>query len=73
MKINYDKTVDALSLRFNNAPYRKSVETKEGIIMDYDEKDKLIGIEILNVSKRLVPSFVKPMRQGAPSLETQSG
>ncbi|OGF20433.1 hypothetical protein A2Y83_04765 [Candidatus Falkowbacteria bacterium RBG_13_39_14] len=57
MKFHYDKKEDAFYLRFNENAYEESDEVKEGIILDYDKKGKIIGIEILAASQRLPRKF----------------
>lgn len=57
MKIHFDKQQDAFYMRFNESPYGESDEIKEGIILDYDKKGKIIGIEILDASKKLPQKF----------------
>ncbi len=52
MRITYDHEVDALYIRFREAP----VITKhigEGLAADYDAEGHLAGIEILDAAKRL--------------------
>ena len=53
MQINYDKEVDILTIDFTDT---KPVESEhlidKGIIIDYDENDNIVGIEILDWSKR---------------------
>ncbi|MFH0977925.1 MAG: DUF2283 domain-containing protein [Candidatus Woesearchaeota archaeon] len=53
MKFEYDKEVDAayIYLEYPPRPVKKTVELKEDIILDLDEKGKLLGLEILNASK----------------------
>lgn len=51
MKLRYDKKADAIYIRFNDEKYFESDEVKENVIFDYDKKNNIIGIEILNVSK----------------------
>lgn len=53
MKVNYDEKADAMYIRFSDSPYYESSEVKEGIIMDYDKKGRVIAIEILDASKNL--------------------
>ncbi len=55
MKVTIDKEADAIYLRLSDAPIKDSEEIKPGVILDYDDGNNLIGIEILNISKR-VPS-----------------
>lgn len=57
MKFHYDKKKDALYIRFNEKRYFESDEVKEGVIFDYDKKGKIIGIEILNSSKKFPKEF----------------
>ncbi len=59
MRFHYDKEVDALYMRFNEQKYKKSDEVAEGIIFDYDRNGKIIGIEILDASKRFPVAFQK--------------
>ena len=53
MKVTYDPEVDVIDIIFNNSPVDESDESKPGIILDYDKKGNVIGIEILNASKRM--------------------
>lgn len=57
MRIHYDKASDAFYIRFEEQPYAESDEVQEGVIFDYDKKGKLIGIEILDASRKLSNSF----------------
>ena len=53
MKIKYDKTVDVLFISFSEAEVNESDEDKPGIILDYDKDGSIIGIEVLNASKKI--------------------
>ena len=53
MKVTYDPEVDVLRIRFSTAPIEESDEDKPGVILDYDELGNLVGMEILNASKRV--------------------
>ncbi len=53
MKIKYDKETDILYIRFSDAPIAESDEEKKGIILDYDAAANIIGIEVLEASKKL--------------------
>ncbi len=52
MNMSYDPIVDALMLRLSAAPVEESDEVAPGVILDYDEDGQVIGIEVLDVSKR---------------------
>lgn len=55
MKIEYSKDADALYVYFREIEVAKTREIEEGVMVDLDGKGHLVGIEILNVSKRLTP------------------
>jgi len=57
MRFHYDKKVDALYIRFNEKRYVESDEISEGIIFDYDASGKIIGMEVLDASKRFPKEF----------------
>ena len=52
----WDKEVDAAYFRLNQASVYVSEEIKSGIILDYDRKHNVVGIEILDFSKRFAAS-----------------
>ena len=53
MKVKYDQEVDVLTIRFSSSPIDESDEEKPGIILDYDKNGNIVGLEILNASKRM--------------------
>ena len=53
MKIDYDKETDALYIQFINEPVSETEEIDTGIIVDYSKDNRVIGIEVLNVSKKV--------------------
>ena len=53
MKIFYDTEVDVIQILLRNEPVDESGEEEAGIIFDYDKKGNIVGIEILNASKRI--------------------
>jgi uncharacterized protein YuzE len=53
MKVTYDPEVDVLRIFFSSAPIEESDEDKPGIIIDYDKDDNVVGMEILDASKRM--------------------
>ena len=52
MKIEYSKEADAIYVYFKEDFVAKSKEIEEGVIIDFDGKGQLIGIEVLDVSQR---------------------
>ena len=53
MKFNYDKKADALAIRFSDKPYAESDEVSEGVIFDYNKQGQIIGLEILDASRKM--------------------
>ena len=53
MKIVYDQGVDVLRIIFNAAQVQESDEDKPGLILDYDGEGNVVGLEVLDASKRI--------------------
>ena len=55
MKITYDSKIDAMYIQFQEGSFVSNKEVEEGIILDVGKNDIILGIEILEASKRLKP------------------
>ena len=53
MKVIYDQEVDILRILLNDSDIEESDEDKPGVIIDYDEQGNVVGLEILDASRRL--------------------
>ena len=53
MKLNYYPETDSLYIDLAERPSTESKEVSEGIVLDYDNKGNLVGIDIDNASKKL--------------------
>ena len=53
MKVVYDPETDIVRVTFNNAAVDESDEEKPGLILDYDRDGNIVGLEILDASKRI--------------------
>ena len=53
MKVTYDQEVDILTIILNDTDIDESDEDKPGIIIDYDERGNIVGMEILDASRRI--------------------
>jgi uncharacterized protein YuzE len=53
MKVKYDPEVDVLSIVLSDAPVEESDEDKPGVILDYDKDGNVVGLEILDASRRM--------------------
>ena len=52
MKIEYDNEIDALYIRIQEKYVAHTKELEEGINIDIDEDNKIIGIEIIGAAER---------------------
>ena len=52
MKLYVDKEADALYLRLDDSPILESEEVSAGVVLDYNEARDVVGVEMLNLSRR---------------------
>ena len=52
MKLKVDRQADALYLTLGEGVAKESEEVAPGIIIDFDEAGRAVGIEMLHLSKR---------------------
>ena len=53
MRMRVDHAADAIYLNLTDRPIKDSEEVADGIVVDYDEEGRIVGIEILDASKRI--------------------
>ena len=53
MRIEYDKEADALYIQLREASVDDNIDIEGGVTVDLDEKRHIVGIEILDASKKL--------------------
>jgi uncharacterized protein YuzE len=53
MKVYYDKEVDALYMKLGNKRPEGTIEISEGVNLDTTTDGKIVGIEVLDASKRI--------------------
>jgi len=58
VKVEYDSKTDAMYIWLRKARYDISEELAENVIIDLDKSGRIIGIEILDVSKNLGSELV---------------
>ena len=52
MKVEYDQQADAMYMRLSGRKVIESEEVRPGVVLDFDAQGQLLGIEMLDVSKR---------------------
>lgn len=52
MKLIVDKCAGTLYLRLDDSPITESEEIREGVILDFNGSDEVVGIELHNLSDR---------------------
>ncbi|MCD6318723.1 DUF2283 domain-containing protein [Candidatus Aerophobetes bacterium] len=58
MRIEYDQEADALYIQIQEKYVAKTKEVENGVSIDFDKASKLIGIEILDATKRFTLSDI---------------
>ena len=52
MKLHVDQQADALYLRLDDSVIIESEEVAAGVVLDFNEAREVVGVEILELSKR---------------------
>lgn len=58
MKVEYDLLANAAYIRLREIKIVESEEIADGVICDFDEQNKIVGIEILGIKQR-TPEQIK--------------
>jgi len=52
MRVKVDRESDALYFRLDEKRIVESEEVRPGVILDFDENDRVVGVEFLGISHR---------------------
>ena len=52
MHVRVDHAADAIYLNLTDRPIKESEEVADGIVVDYDHEGHIVGVEILDASRR---------------------
>lgn len=52
MRVRVDHGADAVYVNLTDRPIKESEEVADGIVVDYDDQGRIVGVEILDASKR---------------------
>jgi uncharacterized protein YuzE len=59
VKVHFDAETDALYIVLSNADVLESEEVQPGIIIDFDDQNRVVAIEVLRVSDRVPDADLK--------------
>ena len=68
MNITYDAVADAMYMKVGSGKVAKTLKMQDRLIVDVDEKNNVLGIEILEASaqKGLIKNLEKSVLGGVP-------
>jgi len=59
VRLKVDQKSDALYFRLDESQIVESEEVRPGIVLDFDSNDNVVGIEILNLTRRVSEEMIK--------------
>lgn len=61
MKTEYDPEANALYVKFSDDKIERTEELRPGIILDFDSRGHIVGIEMLDAKQKLSASALKSL------------
>jgi uncharacterized protein YuzE len=52
MRVRVDREADAVYVNLTDRAINDSAEVADGIVVDYDDEGRIVGVEILDASRR---------------------
>jgi uncharacterized protein YuzE len=69
MRVRVDHGADAIYVNLTDRAIKDSAEVADGIVVDYDAEGRIVGVEILDASKRTDdPEVLKQFSFELPTL-----
>lgn len=62
MRIKVDQKSDTLYFRLEESAIAESEEVQPGVILDFDARNNVVGIEVLGMSKRVPVEMLKTLQ-----------
>ena len=62
MKLKVDRESDALYFRLDDTDIVESEEVQPGVILDFDARGQVVGVELLQISARVHPDQLKVLQ-----------
>ena len=67
MKMHYDEKADALYLRLDDSTIVESEEVNPGIVLDFNAEKQVVGIEVLDLKRRVPKADLKQLKLSTTS------
>ncbi len=67
MRIKLDPESDALYIRLSERPIVESEEVAKGVILDFDDQGRIVGLEILDVSEKFSAEDLQSVQVDIPA------
>ncbi len=62
MRVHFDEQADSIYLRLDESKVIESEEVRPGIVLDFNERNQVVGVEILKVKDRVPLANLKQMQ-----------
>jgi len=62
MKVRFDEKADALYLRLDESKIVESEEVQPGVVLDFNDRNQLVGIEIRGIRDRVPLANLRQMQ-----------
>ena len=62
MRLKVDKDSDALYFRLDESAILESEEVHPGVILDFNDRGQVVGVEILNLSDRVAADQLRVLQ-----------
>ena len=62
MRLKVDREADALYLRLDESAIVESEEVQPGVILDFDNESRVVGVEILGLRDRVPDSMLRSLQ-----------
>ena len=62
MKVRFDEKADALYLRLDESKIVESEEVQPGVVLDFNDRNQVVGIEIRGIRDRVPLASLRQMQ-----------
>lgn len=62
MNVRFDEKADALYMRLDDSKILESEEVQPGVVLDFNDRNQVVGIEIRGIRDRVPPANLRQMQ-----------